>query len=298
MRKILITGINGFVGSNCAKYFTQSGDIVFGIDVYGESCSNFIQGEVNLENLQAFKQNFDVIIHLAGSGTVGSAQQNPEIEYKKTVKSSHEILEYIKNYNKNAKLIYSSSAAVYGDLYEESITEQNLVNPISVYGKQKLEVENLCERYSKDFNLKINIIRFFSIYGEGLKKQLLWDFTNRVYDNVNSKTLQCFGTGEEKRDFIHINDAIELIDILIEQNNNFDIINCGTGKVTSVNSVLKLICDELNYHGQLVFDNIIRNNDPKSIVANIDKAIEIGFDPKIEIESGIKNYVNWFKQNN
>ena len=298
MKKILITGINGFIGSNCADYFSDKGYEVFGIDIFGKNSPNFVRGEVNLENLLSFEQKFDVIIHLAGSGTVGVAQKSSELEHSKTVGSTEHLLEYIKLYNKETKLIYSSSAAVYGDLYDKNIKETDDLNPISVYGQHKVEVEKMCEDYHRDFGLNINIIRFFSIYGEGLKKQLLWDFSSRVVKNLDLKTLHCFGTGEEKRDFVHINDGIELMDLLINSQKEFIILNCGSGKSVKVSDILKIIVNDLDYKGELIYDNIVKEGDPKSLVANADKAKLIGFEPKIEVKDGIKKYVRWFKQNN
>lgn len=294
-KKILITGINGFIGSNCAKYFSDKGAEVFGIDLLGDKTLSFIKGEVNLDNLKSFNQKFDVIIHLAGSGTVGLAQQNPKLDHQKTVGSTENLLEYMKDFNREAKLIYSSSAAVYGDSYEAPIKETDALNPISVYGKHKVDVEEMCKEHHQKFGLNINVIRFFSIYGEGLKKQLLWDFCNRTINNLNAENLPCFGTGEEKRDFIHINDAIELIELLIQNGESFELINGGTNLQTSVLQVLNSICRELNFTGRLVFDNIIKEGDPKVLVANIDNALSIGFNPKTTIEEGLKKYVEWFK---
>jgi len=297
-KKILITGINGFIGSNCVDFFTQKGHKIFGIDISGENSQNFILGEVNLENLKSFNQKFDVIIHLAGSGTVGLAAKNPELEYLKTVGSTEYILEYMRLYNKEAKLIYPSSAAVYGDAYESAIEEENQLNPISIYGRHKIEVEKISEEYHRKFDLNINIIRFFSIYGEGLTKQLLWDFSNRVRQNFNAEILPCFGTGEEKRDFVHIQDAISLIELLINAEEKFVILNCGSGNTTKVSEVLNLIVKELDYKGKLIYDNLGKEGDPKSLVANIEKARLIQFNPKINVEDGIKKYVRWFKKNN
>lgn len=298
MKKILITGKNGFIGSNCAEYFAKKGYEIFGIDMLGESSSNFVQGEVNLENIKFFNQKFDAIIHLAGSGTVGIAAKSPDLEHLKTVGSTEHILEYIRLYNQNAKLIYSSSAAVYGDMYDSAISEDAELNPISVYGKHKVEVEKLCKEYNEKFGLNINIIRFFSIYGEGLKKQLLWDFSNRVCHNFNLKILPCFGTGEETRDFIHIQDALDLIDLLINTEEKFIILNCGSGKSIKVCELLNLVVKELNYKGELIYDNISKEGDPKSLIANIERAKLIGFKAKVDINDGIKKYVGWFKKNN
>jgi len=298
LKKILISGINGFIGSNCAVFFREKNYEVFGIDIFGGEALNFLQGEVNLKNLKSFNQNFDVILHLAGSGTVGSAQTSPELEHTKTVGSTEHILEYIKDFNKDAKLIYSSSAAIYGDSHKDKIKESDSLNPISAYGAHKVEVEELCRKYHEKFELNINIIRFFSIYGEGLKKQLLWDFSNRVVKNMASETLPCFGTGAEERDFIHIKDAIRLIELLINSDNNFTIINGATGHSTTVLEVLNLLCEELNFKGKLIFDNIVKEGNPKILVADIEKAKNMGFSPQISLKDGIKRYVRWFKENN
>ncbi len=294
MKKILITGINGFIGSNCSKHFCENGYDVFGIDIFGDDKENFIKGEVNTENLKSFNQEFDTIIHLAGSGTVGASQKEPELERNKTVGSTEQIFEYIKKYNKNAKLIYSSSAAVYGDSYDRPIKETDKLHPISYYGQHKVEAEELCEKYYKEYGISSMVIRFFSIYGEGLKKQLLWDFTNRVNSNITNKSIPCFGTGKEKRDFIHIKDAVALIELIMNKD-GYDIFNCGTGVPTEIDDVLKSICAEIDYTGGLIYDNINKQGDPKCLVADIFKAKKIGYSPEIAVSKGISQYVHWFK---
>ena len=79
MRKILITGANGFVGKHCCKYF-QNDNEIFAIDLMGSPFKNFVIGEVTVENIKKFNQKFDLVIHLAGSGTVSAATKNPEEE--------------------------------------------------------------------------------------------------------------------------------------------------------------------------------------------------------------------------
>lgn len=296
MSKMLITGAGGFIGGCCANYFKDDYEI-YAIDKNDCKCKNFIKGIVNLENLKAFGKKFDVIIHLAGSSTVGSAEKNPNEEKEKTIKSSYYLLEYIKHFNKNAKLIFSSSAAVYGDKHDGKIKEDDFLHPISNYGKDKLEVENLCKEYAINYGLNIKIARFFSIYGEGLKKQVLWDFSKRLFE-TNSKTLGCFGTGEEKRDFIHIKDVICFIDLLIKQNDEFEIYNCGSGKPCTIKDLLLKLIKCYAKNTELVFDNKIQQGNPKTLIADISKASAIGFSPKIDFDKGIEEYAKWFRAEN
>ena len=296
-KKVLITGNNGFIGTYCTNILKNSFEI-FGLDVYGEEKENFILGELNLNNLLKFNQKFDIIVHLAGTGSVGVAQRNPEIEHAKTVLSSKHLLDYIVKYNQNAKLIYISSAAVYGNSKCEFVKENSKLNPISIYGQHKVAVENLIVQYSNNFGLKYNIIRPFSVYGEGLKKQVLWDFCNKIKNNFNKKSLICFGTGEEERDFIHVKDLVLFINHLINSKENNDIINVGTGIATSIGTIFEKLVKLMNYSGYLDYDNIENENNPKILVANIHKMNSLGFKTSINIDEGLTNYVEWFKKQN
>jgi len=294
-KKILITGINGFLGSHASIYFSDKFEI-FGIDIFGAPKDNFIQGEVNIVNLKKFNVKFDYILHFAGSGTVSSAQKSPEVEYTKSVLSLKHMLDYCVEYNNGAKIIFSSSASVYGDKYSAPIKECQELNPISIYGKHKVEAENLLKEYYEKYSIKSNIVRFFSIYGEGLKKQLLWDFSNRLKNN-KSDTINCFGTGLEKRDFIHINDVLNFVELLINSNIDFDIFNCAGENETKIDKILGLLCDNYNIHPHLQYDNVEREGDPKYLCADITKAKTLGFINKVTLEEGLKNYAKWFKNN-
>lgn len=296
MSKMLITGVGGFIGSKCLEFFKGNYDI-FGIDKNYDSGDNFKKGLVNLENLISFNTKFDIILHFAGSATVAEAEDNPEEERKKTVNSTKDLLEFIRLHNKNAKLIYASSAAVYGDNHSKKIKETNCTEPISKYGKNKLEAEQLCREYSEKYNLDIKVIRFFSVYGEGLKKQVLWDFSNKL-KHLEESEIKCFGTGEELRDFTHISDVLNFINIVINQSKSFDIFNCGTGQACKIRNVLLKLTQYYNKNVNLNFENAVHNGNPVSLVANTDKAVSIGYKPKILIDTGLERYAKWFKEEN
>ncbi len=292
-KKILITGINGFIGSNCAKYFKRQNYDVYGIDIFGNLENNFVQGEADLNNLRKFNTKFDVILHLAGTGQVSISQKNPEIERTKTVKSSVDLVEYMQKYNKNARLIYISSAAIYGNKHNGPIKEEAEYAPISIYGEHKKEVE---EFLLKTNDIDYQIIRLFSVYGEGLRKQVLWDFCNKVKNNISNKQIECFGTGDEQRDFIHIDDVAQLIHLAINSAENKMIINGATGKAIKIADIFKAIKNLFEYDGELCFNNEISENNPKCLVADIEKSKKLGYRPKVELQYGLRRYVEWFKE--
>lgn len=295
MKNILITGVNGFIGTHCYNYFLSKGNNVYGIDICTSDKSNCLTGNISQDLLESFNMKFDLIIHLAGSGSVSQANKDPENEEKKTVDSTRILIQFIKEKCPDAKLLYASSAAVYGNDYSNKISEDSQTDPFSTYGTHKLKVEKLLETESKNNNLKCCIIRFFSVYGEGLRKQVLWDFTNRLLDNFHSDTLQCYGTGEELRDFVHIDDVVKMFEFSSALKSDFEIINCGTGNGRSIKSILQKISFTLNYSGKLVFEDHIQAGNPMFLVADTKKASGLGYSPEITFDEGLIRYIEWLK---
>ncbi|KKP40260.1 MAG: UDP-glucose 4-epimerase, UDP-glucose 4-epimerase [Candidatus Peregrinibacteria bacterium GW2011_GWC2_33_13] len=299
MKEVLITGISGFLGKNIAVKLKKLGYNICGIDIIGLNddlgFDNIITAEVNLDNLKTLNKEFDYIIHCAGGSTVSESIKNPYLEFNKTVFSSINLLEYARIYNPDTMIIYPSSAAVYGANCTDLIPINAQLNPISPYGYYKKNVEDLCESYNKNYGLKISIIRFFSLYGENLKKQLLWDACNKVYNQQNSQ-VEFFGTGNEIRDWLNINDACELIyKIMLNEKHSFSIYNGGTGKGVAVKNLLSLLIQNFNNPPKIEFNNLTKEGDPKSLIADISKNNEINWHPQVILEKGLQNYVEWFK---
>lgn len=296
MNNMLITGINGFIGRNCSIFFRDRYNI-FGIDRNSTASKNIISGSITMENLLKFNVPFQVILHFAGSGTVQEVENNPEVEREKTVESTRQLLEYVKKYNSEAIVIYSSSAAVYGNNSEEKISEEFSLNPVSMYGKIKVETEKLIQNYYESDGVHSKIIRLFSVYGEGLKKQVLWDFSKKL-DSDSTDPVICYGTGEEVRDFIHIDDVMRFIDLVICDRRKFEIYNCGFGKGISINNLLHMLLATYDLNREILFSKEKQEKDPNSLIADISKAFSLGFQPKISIEAGVQRYANWFKKEN
>lgn len=301
-KKVLITGAFGFLGRNTAKYFKSKNYEVFGIG-YGEwkigerkkwGIDNWREGEVNFKNLSKYSEKFDLIIHCAGGSSVGYSMVKPLRDFQLTVNSSAAILEFMRLKCPKSRLIYPSSAAVYGEKPDKAIKENDLLNPISPYGFNKKIVEEICELYSKNFGLNISIIRFFSLYGAGLKKQLLWDTCERF--RKEKSEVYFFGTGKETRDWLNVKDAVRLFFAVSKSNKKNETINGASGKRVEIEKVLGIL--KKNY-GKDVKINFIKREkpgDPKYYRANISRAKSLGWFPKVDLEDGILEYVNFYKE--
>lgn len=301
MKNILITGAKGFLGCNFAKYYNDLGNRVYGIghgeikDLQKYGLVSWINSDITIDKLKVFDLEFDIIIHCGGSGSVGFSVEFPMNDYQRSIDGTLAILEYMRLYNQNAVFIYPSSPAIQGVHNDSAIKENFRGIPASPYGVHKKIAEDLCWSYSNFYNLKILILRFFSIYGEGLRKQLFWDALNKI---EIEKEPVFFGTGNETRDWIHISDAVEYTNLIIQNNDKyFDIYNIGTGVRTTISQTLSLLNKEFNLNKNLTFNQIVKKGDPKYYLADISKMNHLGFIPKTNLSKGIKLYINWYEEN-
>jgi UDP-glucose 4-epimerase len=303
-KTVIITGALGFIGQKIAKEFKRNNYFVIGIGhgaVSGTQMKEmgideWHEADLTLEALKSISRPSDIIIHCAGGSTVGISLTNPYLDYHKTVNSTLELLEYIRLYSPNTSIIYLSSAAVYGAKKDELIKEDDNLTPVSPYGFHKLASESICKSYAHCFGIKVAVVRLFSIYGEGLTKQLLWDACNKIVASTEKDVL-FYGTGDETRDWLHVNDVAELVCHLANMKFSFLVLNGAYGKRFTVNEILNMLLAELNIPGkEIVFNNHSKEGDPKYYHSDMESVLTTGWRPKIDLDNGLKNYVKWFKE--
>jgi UDP-glucose 4-epimerase len=302
MKSVLVTGAHGFLGRYVAKCFKESGYRVAAIG-YGRwpaaeyaahGIDEWLEAGIELATLQSVPFSPDVIVHCAGSGSVGFSLQQPFEDFQMTVDSTLAVLEYMRLVCPGARLVYPSSAAVYGAQPDGLISEESPVAPLSPYGNHKLIAERLCQSYTASFNLDVAIIRFFSIYGPGLQKQLLWDACQKLTAD-NADSILFFGTGRETRDWLHADDAAELILTVAEHDSKLSIINGGSGTRTTIAGILALVAGQLGSNAAITFNGQDKPGDPRFYHADITRARSLGWSPAVRLEQGVASYVRWFK---
>lgn len=299
---VLITGGFGFLGRETAKIFKSYGHRVLGIGHGRWAQSESVQygfdvwldASISMSAMSTINETIDIIVHCAGNGSVGYSLSNPLQDFQKTVNGTAEILEFMRLNKPEALLVYPSSAGVYGAKHDEPIKETDLLNPISPYGYHKKIVEDLCTSYSKSYGLKISIIRFFSIYGPGLTKQLLWDASNKL-SNSNAEVV-FWGTGEETRDWIYIDDATELIFRAAQFDDPLAVINGASGIRVTVRDTVELLRNALGSQAKIAFNNIVKEGDPRFYHADISAVSKRGWSTTMSLEEGIGNYARWYKE--
>ena len=299
----LITGAKGFLGKHCALKFKNAGwKCVVGLGNGNWRRKNYafwgidqwISSSVTIEALESLKSPPDCIIHCAGGASVKASIVNPFDDFHRTVNSTLNVLEYCRRHSPKTHIVYPSSAAVYGKVKNQPIKESEKLNPVSTYGIYKKLAEELIMDYTHRYNLQTGIIRFFSVYGNELRKQLLWDACKK-YDN---RDFLFFGTGEETRDFVHIHDAVELIYIVSNAITSHPglILNGGAGVGVTTRFILGTLLRCFNNKLSPHFSCEKKEGDPDHYIADISRAIRYGWKPRVDLKEGIRQYALWYQQ--
>lgn len=296
MKKVLITGCNGFIGRAMGKYCILKGYDVYGVDVSGTSDNSFPVLSMNLEKddmevLWDFVVP-DIIIHCAGAANVSFSVEHPTADYNINTSIVHKMLfSMLEKKMLSTRFLLISSAGVYGQPINLPISEECERNPISPYALHKAVAEDICAYFIKNYNFDIRVVRIFSAYGPGLKKQIFWDMYQKI---MNTKELQLWGTGFESRDFIYIDDLVNALMLVMEADRkDYHIWNVANGQEVLIKDVAERFAKLMGLDSGVRFSNIARAGDPNNWCADITRIRELGYEQCVSIDEGIEKYIRW-----
>jgi len=295
-----ITGVSGFLGGAAADAFRRAGWRVAGFGRATRPTGQYelwATGDVDRSILACAAGELgapEFVFHCAGGSSVGASVANPEADFVRTVLSVRETLAFLCACAPAARLIFPSSAAVYGANSTRPIIETAPPQPISPYGRHKLQAEMEIGAAVAEFGLQAVILRFFSLYGPGLRKQLLWDMATRLAEGHTR--LEFSGTGNELRDFLFVQDAVRLVGIAsdVKPTGAPLILNGGRGEAVSVRRAVETMARAFRREVPIGFSGTARSGDPAALVADISKARALGFTPQVGFEAGVGALSQWF----
>ena len=313
-KRVLVTGGAGFIGSHLVERLLHMNCEVVVLDNLSSgrlenlplSCKglSFIRGDVrDFALVKKVAKNADIVFHLAefipnteqeGPGhVVKFSMRNPVADLDVSVKGTLNVLEAAKQ--AHAKVVFCSTAAVYGEVIENPIKETTPANPISPYGASKASAEIYCKLYSRVHNLPVIIARLFNVYGPKQRKYLMYDVLLKL--DKNSHTLTMLGSGNQKRDFIFVDDVVEALVLLSTKGESYgDIFNVGTGVSTPIKKVVSCITKILGVKPNVIYTGSSWKGDINILTADITKLKKMGFTPKHSLVQGIKKFVKWYQK--
>ena len=297
---VLITGAAGFLGRYISRYFFKQDWDVVGIDTTNpenspmESLSAYHQIKLPDSNFNTVlkSKEIDLCVHCAGRASIRLSVEDPRDDFYSSTVVTFELLNALRLYAPECRIIYLSSAAVYGNPGELPINEvATKTLPLSPYGFHKLQGEQICAEFSSIYGLPTASARIFSAYGPGLRRQVIWDIFNKA---LTEKNIVLQGTGSESRDFIHAMDIAEAIGCIAKNAQmEGEIYNVANGVEVTISDLAKLILTNIPDHGTLEFDGKVPRGVPINWRSDISKIERLGFSPKINLEDGIKQLTKW-----
>jgi UDP-glucuronate 4-epimerase len=195
------------------------------------------------------------------------------------------------------KMIFASSSSVYGNNKKVPFSENDNVDfPISPYAASKKAGELLCHTFHHLYNLDIYCLRFFTVYGPRQRPDLaIHKFVKAI---LNKGVIYLYGDGTTSRDYTHIDDIIKGVMGAMKKVKGFDVFNLGEAKPVSLIDLVRLLEKSSGRKSHLKYLPM-QEGDVIRTYADIAKArADLGYNPKIDIESGIKNYINWYREFN
>lgn len=298
--ELLVTGAYGFIGRHAARRWSRDGWRVRGLghgiwsreESRGWGVDEWHAADVSLDALVTYGGEPDLILHCAGSASVAFSVLHPYQDFQRSTRTTAAVLEYARVHAPQARVVLLSTAAVYGDARVQPIPETAAIAPVSPYGVHKRLAEELCQSFAGRYGLRAAVVRFFSVYGAGLRKQLLWDACSKL-----SRGDATFGgSGDERRDWLHVSDAVELLGYAAERASpECPIVNGGSGTSIRVRDLLSRIAGEFAGAGRVNFSGSARTGDPDCYEADIGTARSWGWRTKVDLDTGVSEYVDWYK---
>ncbi len=321
IKNILITGGAGYIGSHIAEILIKKRKKLFIVDNLTTGHKKLINKKAKFFKLDILKtsklkrliikHNIDSIVHLAANLIIGEGEKKPKQYFKNNVIGTKSVLEAIKA-TKVKNFLFSSTAAIYKDgIY--SVKESSKIKPKSVYGKTKVQAEELIKIYCKKLKINYGILRYFNIAGASPSGKIgLLNKSDNLFKNFSQQImkkkpiLKIYGTdyntkdGSCIRDFIHVYDIAEIHLKVLEKINTLNvskILNCGYNKGISVLEVAYEFKKQCSINVKIIKTNRRKKDIVKIIALNKELKKFISWKPKYNsLNKIVKSCLNWEKK--
>lgn len=294
---IFITGIKGFVGSHLANALFEQGHKVLGIDNLFHPCLNitkmeFTYGDIRDKDLvDSFVSKSDIVFHLAAQIHVDYSIEHPQETVDINVSGTLNVLEACRRYKK--KLIFASTSEAYGSSQTDVMNEEHPLDCQSPYGASKVAGDRLCKAYIDTYGMDIVIVRNFNIFGpyqnDTSYGSVIAKFTTAAY---LGQPLQIYGNGEQERDYMYIDDAIQAYMAAIKLPSG--VYNFGTGITVKIKELAELIKKYSNSVSKIEFITA-RAGEVQRLCADISKSQIHGFKSDTDFNRDLLKYVKWYE---
>ena len=261
-RRILVAGSSGFVGGAIVREAIAANHFVAGISRSGTGPAACLTCSFEVDALAQAIADFkpDMVVHAAGLASVHATEADPNAGISASVEPFRNVVEAIERAGIDCALVLISSAAVYGNPLQLPVAEQAPLAPISAYGRQRVQCEELAAGLARRRNVPVFSVRGFSLFGVRQRRLLVWELFNRIR---NDDRVVIAGTGDEVRDFLGVGTfahcVLRLADV---RTPGFQPINIASGSGTRVRGLAELMLSVMGVDKTIVCEGRTFANDP------------------------------------
>ncbi len=311
VKKVLITGIAGFIGFHLAQKLHKRGDLVLGLDNFNDYYAVSLKEQraklLSQHNIQCVKGDIrDAVlleklfldfgithfVHLAAQAGVRYSLEHPESYVQSNLDGFVTVMEVCRKHPA-VKCIYASSSSVYGMNRKQPFSETDMTDsPASLYGATKKANEVIAYSYHHLYGIPMTGLRFFTVYGPwGRPDMAYYLFTKNI---LEGNPISVYDPGKMRRDFTYIDDIIDGTISAIDKGYACEIFNLGNNTPEDVQELIRLI--ELATGRKAVQKHLpMQPGDVQVTFADIEKSQKmLGFSPKISLQQGIEKFVEWY----
>ncbi len=304
---VLVTGGAGFIGSHLVEEFIRRGATVTAVDNLSTGYRKnlaAVETSVDLREIDMVQDDlrpllkekkFDVIVHTVANANVPASVEYPKMDFEKNVVATFNLLEAVRECVPQARILHTSSAAVYGQGSETPTREDFTTVPVSPYGVSKLASENYMSVYAQLYGLRTATLRLFPVFGERLRKQVVYDLMNKIHHDSEELFIQ--GDGKQVRDFNHVANVVEAYFTVAECGElQGEAYNIASDETTTIRELAEMICERMQVNPRFVFSGETRAGDMRRLHADISRLKSLDYKPRVNFADGLDNTMAWFRE--
>ena len=294
MANYLVTGGAGFIGSHLCRKLESLGHKVVSLDNMMHPCedpfeSKFADVRYSQDVVQ-YLSGCDACFHLAAQISVDRSIHSPQETMDININGTLNMLELCRK--RGIRLVFASTSEVYGTSQKPKMDEDHPLDAQSPYGASKIAADRLCKSYIDTYGMDVAILRNFNTFGPYQNDDsyggVIAIFTKAA---ISGKDIKIFGSGEQERDYMWVDDAVNAYIKVINQKGVF---NAGSGETIKVNRIAQLL-KQLTKSKSKIVHVAGRPGEVQRLCCDAGKIKALGWKPKVSIEEGINKYVDFYK---
>ena len=301
--RAVVTGGAGFIGSHLVEELVRRGSQVLVVDDLSSGRAEnlaAVEGRVEAAKLDLARDDpraavagADAVFHLAGYADIPRSVAEPRRDFEKNAVGTFNLLEAVREAAPAARVLFASSAAVYGVGSDRPLREDDPPAPAAPYGVSKMAAERYVEVYARLYGLRAASLRLFPVYGPRLRAHVIYDLMRKVRDNPDELAIE--GDGTQVRDFVHVGGAVEaFLTVAAAAPLGGEVYNVASGEPVTIRDLAGMICVRMGARPRFVYSGLVAAGVSQRWSADLSRLRALGYRPPISLKEGLRGTVEWF----